>query len=56
MPQIQPNSRQSEWGFECFCFGCLRAKDYDFVDINVGYQFVNILYRDSDGTLGVDVR
>ena len=31
-------------------------KIYDFVDINVGYQFVNILYRDSDGTLGVDVR
>jgi hypothetical protein len=30
-------------------------KIYDFVDINVGYQFVNILYRDSDGTLGVDV-
>eukprot|EP00977_Amphora_coffeiformis_P024673 scaffold16630_cov177-Amphora_coffeaeformis.AAC.6 len=29
-------------------------KIYDFVDINVGYQFVNILYRDSDGTLGVD--
>jgi len=31
-------------------------KIYDFVDINVGYQFVNILYRNSDGTLGVDVR
>jgi hypothetical protein len=29
-------------------------KIYDFVDINVGYQFVNILYRDSDGALGVD--
>lgn len=29
-------------------------KIYDFVDINIGYQFVNILYRDSDGTLGVD--
>jgi hypothetical protein len=29
-------------------------KIYDFVDINVGYQFVNILYRDTDGTLGVD--
>jgi hypothetical protein len=29
-------------------------KIYDFVDINVGYQFVNILYRDPDGTLGVD--
>jgi len=25
------------------------------VDINIGYQFVNILYRDeSDGSLGVD--
>ena len=30
-------------------------KIYDFVDINVGYQFVNILYREPDGTLGVDV-
>jgi hypothetical protein len=29
-------------------------KIYDFVDINIGYQFVNILYRDSDGSLGVD--
>jgi hypothetical protein len=30
-------------------------KIYDFVDINVGYQFVNILYKDGDdGTLGVD--
>lgn len=26
----------------------------DFVDINIGYQFVNILYRDGDGSLGVD--
>jgi hypothetical protein len=26
----------------------------DFVDINIGYQFVNILYRNSDGSLGVD--
>lgn len=26
----------------------------DFVDINIGYQFVNILYRDSSGSLGVD--
>jgi len=24
-------------------------------DVNVGYQFVNLLYRDSDGQLGVDV-
>jgi hypothetical protein len=29
-------------------------KIYDFVDINVGYQFVNILYKDTDGTLKVD--
>lgn len=29
-------------------------KIYDFVDINIGYQFVNILYRDLDGRLGVD--
>jgi hypothetical protein len=26
-------------------------KIYDFVDINVGYQFVNILYKDTDGAL-----
>jgi hypothetical protein len=30
-------------------------KIYDFVDVNIGYQFVNILYRDSDGNLGVDI-
>jgi hypothetical protein len=29
-------------------------KIYDFVDINVGYQFVNILYRDTDSSLKVD--
>jgi hypothetical protein len=29
-------------------------KIYDFVDINIGYQFVNVLYRDVDGSLGVD--
>jgi hypothetical protein len=29
-------------------------KIYDFVDINVGYQFVNILYRDIDESLRVD--
>ena len=29
-------------------------KIYDFVDINIGYQFVNLLYKDSDGTLKVD--
>jgi hypothetical protein len=27
----------------------------DFVDVNIGYQFVNILYRNSDGSLGVDI-
>lgn len=26
----------------------------DFIDVNIGYQFVNILYRSSDGSLGVD--
>jgi hypothetical protein len=26
-------------------------KIYDFVDVNVGYQFVNILYKDTDGAL-----
>jgi hypothetical protein len=30
-------------------------KIYDFVDVNIGYQFVNILYRDNDGNLGVDI-
>ena len=30
-------------------------KIYDFVDVNIGYQFVNILYRDGDGLLGVDM-
>eukprot|EP00980_Cylindrotheca_fusiformis_P003302 scaffold743_cov117-Cylindrotheca_fusiformis.AAC.21 len=30
-------------------------KIYDFVDINVGYQFVNILYKDNDGSLKVDI-
>lgn len=30
-------------------------KIYDFVDINVGYQFVNILYRDIDESLRVDI-
>jgi len=29
-------------------------KIYDFVDMNVGYQFVNTLYKDVDGTLKVD--
>ena len=28
---------------------------YDYVDINCGYQFVNLLYRDADGNLGVDI-
>lgn len=30
-------------------------KIYDYVDVNIGYTFVNILYRDGDGQLGVDV-
>ena len=30
-------------------------KIYDFVDFNVGYQFVNILYKDTDGALKVDI-
>jgi hypothetical protein len=30
-------------------------KIYDFVDVNIGYQFVNILYRDTEGRLGVDI-
>ena len=25
----------------------------DFVDVNIGYQFVNILYREGSGSLGV---
>lgn len=29
-------------------------KIYDFVDISIGYQFVNLLYRDERGTLKVD--
>jgi len=29
-------------------------KIYDFVDMNVGYQFVNMLYKDVEGTLKVD--
>jgi hypothetical protein len=30
-------------------------KIYDIVDVNIGYQFVNVLYRDAkDGTLKVD--
>lgn len=30
-------------------------KIYDFVDVNIGYQFVNLLYRDAkDGSLMVD--
>jgi hypothetical protein len=32
-------------------------KVYDFVDVNVGYRFVNVLYRDTfDGSLFVDSR
>jgi hypothetical protein len=29
-------------------------KIYDFVDVNIGYQFVNILYKDNNGAIGVD--
>jgi len=29
-------------------------KIYDFVDVNIGYQFVNLLFRDEKGTLRVD--
>jgi len=29
-------------------------KIYDFVDMNIGYQFVNTLYKDVEGTLKVD--
>lgn len=29
-------------------------KIYDYVDVNIGYQFVNILYKDQDGSIGVD--
>ena len=31
-------------------------KVYDFVDLNVGYRFVNVLYRDSNDSLRVDSR
>jgi hypothetical protein len=32
-------------------------KIYDAVDVNIGYQFVNVLYRDGkDGALKVDTR
>ena len=34
--------------------GVYAQKIYDFVDMNVGYQFVNTLYKDVDGTLKVD--
>lgn len=30
-------------------------KIYDFVDVNIGYQFVNILYKDKDNTLKLDI-
>lgn len=48
-----------------WCSPCLRPTHHsfiltstfisDFVDLNVGYKFVNILYRDNSGKLGVDV-
>ncbi|GAX10050.1 hypothetical protein FisN_25Lh099 [Fistulifera solaris] len=28
---------------------------YDFYDLNIGYQFVNILYRSENGAVGVDI-
>ena len=34
--------------------GVYAQKIYDFVDMNVGYQFVNTLYKDVDGALKVD--
>lgn len=30
-------------------------KIYDFVDVNIGYQFVNILYKDKDSSLKLDI-
>jgi hypothetical protein len=30
-------------------------KIYDFVDVHVGYQFVNVLYKDSNDVIGVDI-
>ena len=33
----------------------LLQSNSDFVDVNIGYQFVNILYRDTDGSLGDDI-
>lgn len=30
-------------------------KIYDFVDVNIGYQFVNILYKDKDNSLKLDI-
>ena len=38
---------------ELTCIQCLLCSD--FVDVNIGYQFVNILYRETDDTLGVDI-
>lgn len=52
----------TSWLVSGFClspsnfFGCfLLCSNSDFVDVNIGYQFVNILYRDTDGSLGVDI-
>jgi len=30
-------------------------KIYDFVDVNIGYQFVNIIYKDKDNSLKLDI-
>jgi hypothetical protein len=27
---------------------------YEYIDVNVGYRFASLLYRDSEGVLGVD--
>lgn len=32
-----------------------KCVDSDWVDVNIGFQFVNILYREGDGSLGVDI-
>jgi hypothetical protein len=38
-----------------FLFPLILQKIYDYVDMNVGYRFANVLYRNPrDGSLGVD--
>ena len=36
-------------------FFTLFLQNSDYVDVHIGYEFVNVLYRDSDETLGVDI-